>query len=171
MSIRERLQTNKVLGVGVGAVLIVIAAVSFAYQFWPQRKPSPGMQYYTDDDGQTWFQDSIENVAPFDHNGKTAVMAVLYSYDNGSKKFCGYLAKYTPDSKKKLEAAFADAKSKGQPLYLVAIPHDRFFIAAGTLVKSPGPSSQWVPYSDSRASQIFSVHSPDGTAVDNVQVY
>lgn len=150
MFIRSALGVRKGLSVAIGCGLILVAAVSLAFQFWPQKKPNIAMTYYSDDDGQTWFEDSTYKVAPFDHNGKTAVIAEVYTYDNGDKSFCAYLAKYNPDAKKRLEAAFADAQSKGQPPNTVGLLHERWFIESGMMVKRPRPNNDWLPYADPR---------------------
>lgn len=171
MSVRERMQTNRLLGVAVGGGLLLIAAIAMAIQFWPQKKPDLAVQYFTDDEGQSWFSGDISNIAPFDHNGKTAVIAEAFTYDDGSKKFCAYLAKYTPEGQKELAAQIADAKSKGQPLNGISLLHDPFFMRANMLVKLPGPTNPWLAYTDPRASQVFSIHSPDGSVVDQAFVY
>ncbi len=171
MSVRERLSNDKKMGVAIGIALILVAALALAIQFWPKRKANLEMAYFTDDDGKTWFEDSTYQVAPFMHDGKTAVIAEIYSYDNGSKRFCAYLAKYTPDAQKRLEAALADARSKGQPPDSIELYHDPGFIRTGMLAKLPGDNNSWIPYTDSRVGQIFSIHSPDGSQVDEVFVY
>ena len=38
-------------------------------------------------------------------------------------------------------------------------------------VKLPGDNNPWIPYLDPRANQVFSIHSPDGSVVDEVFVY
>jgi hypothetical protein len=171
MPIRERMQANKLLGYAIAGGLILIAALAFAIQFWPQRKPNLAKQFYTDDDGQTWFEDRVSNVAPFDHNGKTAVIAEMYTYDNGSKMYCAYLAKYTDDGKKKIEAQIADAQSKGQPVDDVPLLHDPQFMRWNMLVKSPGPNNPWLAYSDPKAASVFAIHTPDGSPADEAFVY
>lgn len=171
MSIRERLQGSKVTGVAVAASLLFIAAIAVAVQFWPQKRPDLARQYYTVDDGQTWFSDEVSHVAPFDRDGKAAVIAEIYTYDDGSKTFCAYLAKYTDDAKKRLETEIADAQAKGQPADAVPLLHDALFMRSNTLVKLPGPNNSWLAYTDPRASEIFSIHSPDGSAVDEAFVY
>jgi hypothetical protein len=171
MSIRENLGKNRIVGVGIGVALLVLAASAIAVEFWPEKKPDLLMQYYTDDEGQTWFSDEVSNVAPFDHGGKTAVIAQLFTYDNGSKKYCAYLVKYTPDAKKRLDAAVADAKAKGQPASEIPLLHDPLFMRSNALVKLPGSGHDWVPFLDPSAIQVFAPHSPDGSAVDQVFVY
>jgi hypothetical protein len=171
MFIRKKLADDKKMGVAVAIALLAIAALALAFQFWPQRKPNLAMAYYSDDDGQSWFKDSAFRVAPFDHDGKTAVMAEVYTYDNGGKQFCAYLAKYTDDFKKRLENAIADAQAKGQPPGSVSLYNQRDFLNSGTMVKLPGSKNSWVPFNDPRAAPIFSIHSPDGSVVDEAFVY
>jgi len=171
MDVRTTLNEKRQLSTVAAFGFVLLAAIVLAYQFWPQKKANLSQTYFTEDDGKTWFADSSYHVAPFDHNGKTAVIAEIYNYDNGSKTFCAYLAKYTPEAKKRLEAALADAQAKGQAPSSVTLYHDHGFIQAGMMVKLPGSNSSWLPYSDPRANDVFSIHSPDGSVVDQVFVY
>jgi hypothetical protein len=171
MYIRSALNEKKQLSVAAASVLLLVAAGCLAYQFWPQKKANLAATYFTDDDGNTWFKESSYHIAPFDHDGKTAVIAKIYNYDNGSKEFCAYLAEYTPEGKKRLEAALADAQAKGLPPNSVDLFHDHDFIVSAMRVKLPGASNHWIAYSDPRANQVFSIHSPDGSVVDEVFVY
>lgn len=171
MFIRKKLADDKRMGIAIAIVLLAVAALALAVQFWPQRKPNLALAYYSDDDGQTWFKDSAFRVAPFDHDGKTAVMAEIYNYDNGSKEFCAYLAKYADETKRQLEQAIADAQAKGLPPGSVALYNDRAFLNSGTMVKLPGSKNSWIPFNDRRATPVFSIHSPDGSQVDEVFVY
>jgi hypothetical protein len=171
MDVRTTLNEKKQLSTVAAVGFVLLGAIVLAYQFWPQKKANLGQTYFTDDDGKTWFADSSYRVAPFDHNGKTAVIAEIYNYDSGSKTFCAYLAKYTPEAKKRLEAALADAQAKGQPPSSVTLYHDHGFIQSGMMVKLPGSNNSWLPYSDPGANDVFSIHSPDGSVVDQVFVY
>jgi hypothetical protein len=171
MFIRQKLSNDKAMGIAIGLGLIAFAAIALAIQFWPQKKANLSLAFYTDNDGGTWFKASAFQIAPFDHDGKVAVMAQIYSYDNGSKKFCAYMVKYTPEAKKQLETAIADAQARGQPPSSVALFNDRGFLNSGMMVKSPGGGNPWIPFTDPRANQIMTINSPDGTAVDTVFVY
>jgi len=170
MDIRRSLQQKPIFGVAIAIFLVLMASAILARQYWPQKKANLSEAYFTDDDGNTWFNDSAFLVPPFDHNGRTAVFAEIYTYDNGAKKFCAYEAKYTPKAKKRLEAALADAQKNNQPPSTVSLYHDRSFITEGMLVKAPG-SSDWVSMADPQANSVCSIHSPDGTAVDQCFVY
>ncbi len=155
MPIRERMQSNTKVRLGAGVGLLLVAAMALAIQYWPQKKPNLELQYFTDDDGQTWFSDDISHVAPFDHNGRTAVIAEIFSYDKGSKKFCAYIEKYAPQAKEKLDQAIADARTNGQSWNEVPLLHDPFFRRANLLVKLPGTNNPWLAYSDPRRSSVF----------------
>ena len=171
MGIRETFEKKPGVAIGVVAACVLITGGIFATAFWPEKKADLSQALYTDDDGQTWFPASSYLVAPFQHNGKTAVVAQVYSYDDGKKQFCAYLAQFNPQAKQQLEAALADAQKNGRPPDSVALYQDRNFMSHGTEVKLPGPSHPWIPYDDPKAMPLFSIHSPDGTTVDQVFVY
>ncbi|MGD0540206.1 MAG: hypothetical protein ABSB33_01685 [Tepidisphaeraceae bacterium] len=171
MYIRNTFSEKKKMSLIAALGLLLLAAVCLAYQYWPQRKANLALAYFTDDDGKTWFKESSYRIAPFDHDGKTAVIAKIYTYDNGAKKYCAYVAEYTPQAKQRLEAAVADAQAKGEPPSSVDLFHQRDFIVSAMQVKLPGDNNPWIPYLDPRANQVFSIHSPDGSVVDEVFVY
>ena len=171
MSIREMMNQKKSLAAVGGASLVLLAIGIVVAQNWPESRAKLGMAYYTADDGKTWFEESTYNIAPFTHDGKEAVIAVVYSYANGSRKFCPYVAKYTPEAKKRLEAAIAEAKAKGLPPDSVALFRDRQFMATAMLYKKPGANNPWVRGDDPRALEVQSVVSPDGSELDQVFVY
>lgn len=150
-----------------GAALIAIAVAVLLYTNWPQHKANLNRAFYSDDDGKTWFADSAFKVPPFDHDGKTAVSAEVFSYDGGSKEFCAYLSRYTTQAKTALDSAIADAQRQGKSLDTVELFHDRGFIQRGMQAKRPGDST-WTPYTDPHIADVFSVRAPDGSTVDQV---
>jgi hypothetical protein len=170
MGIRESMSKKPAVAAGASALLVLVAAVVIARSYWPEKKGDLLQTLYSDDDGQTWFADSIYRVAPFDHNGKTGVMAQVYTYDDGKKQFCGYLSEFTPEAKKELDAALADAKMRGQDPGTVSLYQNRSFMNQ-TLVKLPGPGHPWIASSDPKSRDVLSVHSPDGSAMDLVVGY
>jgi hypothetical protein len=171
MFIRKAIKDNRKLGGALASVLITLAFAAVTYQFWPQRKPELAMAFFTDDDGKSWFADSLDHVAPFDHDGKEAVLAEVYTFDDGSKKFCAFLEKYTPDAKRQLEAAMADAKAQGLGPDTVKLQRDPTFVQSGLMVKSPGSQSQWVHWNDPNATKVLAIQSPDGSTIDACFVY
>lgn len=84
-------------------VVILAAAAYFLSSSAPAPSSGPTKAYFSVDDGKTWFIDDINKYPPFDHDGKTAVRARVFSADGGKSTFCGYLERYTPEAKAKLE--------------------------------------------------------------------
>jgi hypothetical protein len=171
MDVRKAIQGKPIAGVGVGVLLLLLAGVIVARQLWPEKKANLSQAYFTDDDGATWYADSEYLVPPIDHNGKTAVFAQIYSYANGSKTFCAFMTRYTPDAKKQLEDAINAAVKNGQPPASVPLYQDRRFLQNAIEVKKPGASNKWISKSDPAAIDVMSIHAPDGSAVDQVFVY
>lgn len=172
MGLREKLIGKPVAGSIIAGLMLVVAAILLARAYWPESKADLSRAYYTTDDGKTWFADSAYLVPPFDHRGQTAVIARVYSYADGSKSFCAYLAKFSPEAKVQLESAQAEAKQKGQPPGTVSLYSDPQFLRKGTLVKKPGaPDSAWLSQDDPKAVEVMSVRSPDGSALDEAFVH
>jgi hypothetical protein len=171
MGIREKLRDKPSLAIMCAAVFVVLAVGIAIYTHWPDKQPNPLHAYYSDDDGKTWFTDSIYQVPPFDHNGKPAVFAQIYTYDDGKKQFCGYLSRYTPEAKQRLDAALADAQKRGAAPGSIALYQDRNFMSRSTQLKVPGANQPWMTNEEAQEKGIFSIHSPDGSAVDLYIVY
>jgi hypothetical protein len=149
MGIREKINDGKIgVIVGIGAIAAAIA-IGVIY-LWPA---GPHVHYaqtfYSDDDGETYFRDSLYKFAPFDHDGRTAVLAIIYE-DAHNTKFVAYLERYTPEALKKLQKTYADASATGTPtdvqqavIDLIQSPQ---ISIGGTEVKLPGASGKWVPH-------------------------
>ena len=169
--IRQKIGEKQGIGVALGAGLILVAAVALAVQYMPEKRADLNQAFYTVDDGETWFADSAYRIAPFPHEGKTAVIAQVYSYAGGSKRFCAYVAKYTEPARAKLEPAIAKAQANNEPPGSAAPFRDRDFMQSAMLVKARGADQPWIPIGDPRAREVMTVRSPDGSEVDQVLVY
>ena len=163
-------QKKRWLLAAVGAALVLLAVARVAWWMWPDPVARTDQTFYTADDGQTLFPDSIYRVAPFEHDGAEAVMAYIFSYDGGSKEMVGYLGKYTPQAKAKLDATIAQAQAEGRSPNTVALYGDRNFLKNAILVKKPG-DAEWVPLNSAKGRVAQSVTAPDGSEVDSVYVY
>jgi hypothetical protein len=156
---------------GAAAALVLVAAYFLFSQVRPPKQANLNLAYYSDDDGQSWFSDSNLLIPPFDHNGKQAVSAQVYTYAGGSKKFCAYLLKYTPSAKVRLDEQVAESRQKNDSGASLTLFLDNAFLQSGTQVKLPGPNNPWVTLSDPKSNAIVTVKSPDGTPTDQAFVY
>jgi hypothetical protein len=113
MGIREKLdQHQKLVTIISGAVLLVAVVMIAVQMFGAGDDPTQAQRaYFTVDDGATFFVDSAEKIAPFEHNGKTAYGAIVYRCDDG-KKFVGALERYTPEAKAWLDSFYAAKPSE-----------------------------------------------------------
>ena len=154
MAVREALQKNNIMGIGLAVFMLTVAGSIAAYTFWPSGPHiNPTGAFYSDDDGQTYYSDNIFHFPPFDHDGKTAYRAMVYSGNSG--KFVGFLARYRPDTKKLLEDEYAKASRGDEPMSAVLILLASPQAKSGTEYKLPGPGHDW-SYAPPR------VKAPDG---------
>jgi hypothetical protein len=157
MSVRAILNRHPVLTVGVVLLLTALAVASIVYQLRPTSEVSliPLKDFYSVDDGETWFADDVNKITPFDHGGKPAVQVHLFTCDGGKTRFVGYLEKL-PDGaleayRSRMHVSAADVPESDEVAEVV-----------GSLVKRKG-EAEWVPSSDSeRFGQIKLVRCPDG---------
>ena len=157
MGIRETLNKNPGITTGVTAAIVVLAIGWIVWQIFGGGPSSGGMgsakQYFTDDDGATYFADLATKVPPFDHNGKQAVRAQVFQCGDG-KPFVGVLQRYTKDAKAKLEKA-QSGKGGGDLLEDVDI--------TGLEVKKPKTGDAgWVLQGTAKGGAVAKVTCPDG---------
>jgi hypothetical protein len=168
VGIRETLNENPRAATGVAIGLIGLTLIWVVWSLWPARPMAPGdfKQFYTDDDGTSYFKDTAGQVAPFKHDGRDAVVAFVFRGARG-KPFVGYMEKYTDLGKQKKEEIKAD-KQHPQRLRMELYPLEQ----TEKLVKKPGAGNPWVnPAKDpALAAQIRQVSSPDGSPVKPVSV-
>jgi hypothetical protein len=163
-SIRESLQSDRRFGWTVVAVLFLSAIGVSSYYLWPHKIiGDPTHAFYSDDNGRTIFKDSIYHFPPFEHNGRTAVEAVLA--ESHGRKFVAYLMRYTPEAKQRLQQKYDDAVANNLQVqrvvldFMNAAPISR----AGTEIKLPGSGHDWVP--SSQLSKL-DIKAPDGELPD-----
>lgn len=137
-----------------GPVVIPLAVLVIAAFAWEASRSMPNRQapivvsnvYYSDDDGMTWFVDTDEKVPPFDHNGKTAVLAFVYKTPDG-RQFVQHLEEYPPSVKASADSAISTGSTEEAKALLAG---------ATPLVKRPGDKF-WVSQTDPRAMPILSI--------------
>lgn len=141
------------------ALLVIGAAIAAMFFLTNRSEPIQGVQYSVDD-GKTFFVGE-PRATPFEHEGKEAVRAMICSCDGGKTTFVGYLMRYKPEARAKVEAMI---KSRTTGLI------------SGAEVKRPG-DKEWVSDSgpvgqrpDAKAAagtrsyqSIVDVKCPDGS--------
>jgi hypothetical protein len=149
VGIRETLNKNPAVasGVVIGLIVLVLTLI-----IWWSSSGGPTTAdaedqkaFFTNDDGKTWFTDSAAKIPPFQKDGKDAVLAHVYSCDG--KPFVAFMRRFTPDAKKKLEAANSN-KSKPQMAVADVVQFN------GIEVKAPG-GKEWYKQSDERAVKVM----------------
>lgn len=136
MGIRETLNKRPRVAAAITAGLLTLSAAVF---IWANKGVSERVTraYYSDDDGKSYFDDEVNKIYPFDHNGKPAYRA--YVYQCGSEKpFVHYLGRYTDKAKVRM----ADLAGKtGDPEAVGELARLR---NTAIEVKKPG-EEKWVP--------------------------
>lgn len=157
MGIRETVNQNPRVALGVMTGVVAIAVGYVVMQVLASRKNFPSKSpddYFTTDDGKTFFTASRDNLPPFDYQGKQAVHAYVFECPGTGKRFVGYLERYTTEARKKLvetKAADPGIQMNGREL------------------KKPGDTT-WVKSSDIKAvDKIMDVRCPDGKPAEQVE--
>lgn len=165
MGLRETLNRNPAITTGATIAIIIVALIAILWQTMGGSGPGkPATQgYFTTDNGATWFADSLDNLPPYQKDGKEAVRIYLFKCADG-KPFVAYMERYTPEFKKML----TEAKEK-----MKANPNDPMAMQAaysmpmqsGTEVKKPGDTGPWrAQMRDYQAyAQVVQIKCPDGT--------
>lgn len=155
MGIRDALNKNPLIVVGLVVVLVIVAiwAVSSSTS-GPEGVPET---YYTIDEGKTWFGLDTQEAPPFAHDGGQAVRAHLYKCGDG-EPFVGFLEQYSADAKAVLKEA-EEMANRGEK------PNIQKIQAAGTQgrqVKKPGDNA-WVSAGSPAGTNVQMVKCPDGS--------
>jgi hypothetical protein len=160
MGIRETLNRNQTLTTGVTVAIIIVALIIIVMQLTGGGSGSAAVYtkwyYSTNEDGSNWFEDDINKIAPFDHNGKPAYKVFLYTCDGGKTKFVGYLERFTEAGKKKAEALRNNPQAARDPAEMDMLQM--------TEVEIKSPTGKWLKRSDPKAEEVMgSIKCPDGT--------
>jgi len=167
VGIRETLNQNPGITTGATAAIILIALGFIIWQFTGGGGPSiQNAAFFSTDDGETWFEDEITKLAPFEKDGKQAYRVYVFTCDGGSTKFVSHLERYTEEAKKKIEE-MRNAPEKGPPNPMMF----EGVLMTGIEVKDP-KSTQWVRQADfQRAQQVMMPVCPDGTKTNLEAVF
>jgi hypothetical protein len=161
VGIRQKLNDNPALA-GAVAVVVIVGALVVLWRTGcstrgDTRAGATARQFFSVDDGKTWFADDASKVPPFDYQGKPAYRVRVYRCPSG-KEFVSHLERYADADRKRLQDSIDAYRSKGGPLP----PDDAFFNAME--VKKPG-DKDWLRNSkatQARYELVMRPRCPDG---------
>lgn len=162
MSIRARLNQHPTLAAAVAGAVLIACVLWMIYsatrpESHASGKGMPTRDYFTEDDGASYFEDDFANVPPFQHGQNEAVRAVVFQCAGGAP-FVGYLEKYKPDDKVEFEKALKDFKPGGFG------PPPFVFMYHKALVKKAGAGHEWVSRENpAQSDPIVQVKCQDGS--------
>ena len=165
MGLRDAMDKKPMTTVAVVCGIIVLCLCWIVYNFLPDHPAVLDKAFYSDDDGKTWFVDSKALVPPFDHDGKQAVRVMMFTCGDTKKQFVGYLERYKPEMKQRLDASAAAVAAGKLPTVSASEIATSF---SATEFKKPGDAN-WTSGSNLKAKQkLFNGLCPSSNDVDTV---
>lgn len=138
MGMRETMEKKRGVSVGLAVVLLVVGVGGIVWQLMARggdtRNNIPN-EFFTADDGQTFFTASATNVAPFDHDGKQAVKAIVY--ECGGKQFVAYMERFTPEARQVMAYSSTPKAAPAKPTNPKMSPE----MAARAALPPPSPAA------------------------------
>ena len=155
MGIRQTMNDRPAVAGAVAVVVMLFAAVLIVRNGCDGSKSGPAeppKQFFTTDDGKTWFAADGTRIPPFDLDGKPAYRARVYRCANG-KTFVSYLERYAEPDRKRLQESVDAQKAKG-----TLVPTEDAFLNV-LEVKRPG-EKEWVRFSKLAADKFQAIQRP-----------
>ncbi len=148
MSIRDTVNKYPTQSAVVSGAIVVIAIVILYFAVFRSSSSGsvqflPTKNFFSDDDGKTYYVDDMINIPPYDHNGKKAYIAKVFMSKDG-QKFVGYLESYDDKDKKKIK----DAMEKNN------VPPSQAIQGLDVLVKKP-MGGKWVKVNGASMLEIM----------------
>jgi hypothetical protein len=115
VGLRQQLNDNPRIVAAVSGGLVLIALIMF---IWPRSglsgsgKPAGvTKEFFSTDDGKTWFPDDAGKLPPFDKDGKPAYRVRVYRCPHG-KEFVSHLERYADGDRKRMQDLIDDDKTR-----------------------------------------------------------
>lgn len=151
MGIRETINRNSAISTTMVIGMVVVCVVVIGLELRGNNGAPPKENFFTTDDGQTWFADSASKLPPFDHDGGKAVRCYVFKGKNG--EFAGLLEKYSDDTLAQLARRDPKVPLRDSP---------------PVLVKKPGEKDWKGVAADQEAMMLMHLSGPDGTDIERV---
>jgi hypothetical protein len=160
VEIREKLNKNPLWA---GLIAVVCLGILGAVVFWPKEEQDQavinysGKQFFTVDDGATYFVADVTNIPPFTHEGKTAYRVKVYTCEDG-KEIVSHLERYNEAALKRIRDM--DGGTIKHPVAALQYLDGAFAME----VKKPG-DNQWLRRGHPQYDNILMATCPDGSPV------
>ena len=141
MSVRDAMNRHRAITTIAAGTATALLLGYIIYALMPHRPVPSSKLFFSDDDGATYFKDSITNIPPYYHGGKVAVRAFVFHGTSGN--FVGYLQKYTDDMRDRL--------ARGE----IPMGPD-----TGARFKKPGSANPWIQASNPDFQDLMNVKCP-----------
>ena len=166
MTLREQINQNPGKAAAIVAGIALLSLIVIFYQLSGRTKIAlppalPDQAFYTDDDGKTFYADDAKNLPPYQHNGKTAYRAAVYS-DNNGHQWIGLLESLDPAQKKQADGLIKDG-----------MPPRYAFPEKTALVKKPG-EARWINPATATGAELEKarlVTPPEGVTGPFLRIY
>jgi hypothetical protein len=151
VSLRQRLNDNpRMVAIATGATVLIALAV----MLWPRTAgggKSSGVtkEYYSVDDGRTWFADEAGKLPPFDKDGKPAHRVRVYRCPHG-KEFASHLERYAEADRAQMQQLIDQKKTRSMEFIQ---------LESGFEMKKPG-GGQWVKLTPQNAAKLNALRTP-----------
>lgn len=160
MNLRESLNNSPAISITAAILLVVVAVGAITWQLTTSGLDGP-RQFYSVDDGATFFEDDPGREVPFEHDGQQAVLAHVYRCGEDGEPFVGYLERTDPQH---LELV-RKFKQRGAPR---PTAEEQRIIISSRQYKKPG-DPEWVSAVTGNLTAIRAVLCPDGKPATKIE--
>jgi hypothetical protein len=166
VGLRQRLNESPALAAGVAAACVVLALLVFVLTRsggGSSGKPAGiTKEFFSVDDGKSWFVDDAGKLPPFDYQGKPAYRVRVYRCPHG-KEFVSHLERYSDADAKRMKQLIDDEKTRSMEFIQ---------LESGFEVKKPG-AKEWMKLTQqvsARADAIRAPKCPEGSSAGLTRV-
>lgn len=165
MGIRETLNEKSHITTVLALIVIVGFVLLIIWQLTSNggRSDAAFADFYSVDEGQTYFVHTSEELPPFDYEGEIAHRAAVFQCDGdggggGNEPFVGYLQRFTEEAQRRMTEYRDNDMTYGRALdALSREPGER-----GIEVKAIG-GEEWHPIMSPEGQEIINnIECPDG---------
>ena len=150
MDIRETMNRHPKISTAVVVCLAVAGVVAIGITLRGADGKPPAKNFFSIDDGKTWFVDSSQKLPPFDYSGGKAVRCYVFKGPNG--KFVGLLEKYADSTRDKIASKTGPSSTGELPV----------------LVKKPGENDWQSMDATHEAMFLMQISGADGSGIEQI---